>query len=286
MKSLLDKAAIIKLKQEGMSNRAVGRTLKIDKKTVNKYWNEYLSNVKKLEETKDKTEISEIQESITSAPKYNLNSRVRRKVTPEFLNALNRILEDEERKFKVLGNTKQALTKLQIHELLKKQGFSVSYSTVAFEIKKIKEFGKECFIRQDYEFGDRLEYDFGEVKLVINGMVRRYYLAVLSSPAGDFRWCYLYDNCKKDVFLDSHVRFFQMNGGVWKEVVYDNMRNVVSKFNKMREDFWNTVTNRKSNKYWITWKIIRRAVIYDEIRGPLLLAEYNIKCKRCNFNRK
>ena len=230
MKSLLDKAAIIKLKQEGMSNRAVGRTLKIDKKTVNKYWNEYLSNVKKLEETKDKTEISEIQESITSAPKYNLNSRVRRKVTPEFLNALNRILEDEERKFKVLGNTKQALTKLQIHELLKKQGFSVSYSTVAFEIKKIKESGKECFIRQDYEFGDRLEYDFGEVKLVINGMVRRYYLAVLSSPAGDFRWCYLYDNCKKDVFLDSHVRFFQMNGGVWKEVVYDNMRNVVSKF--------------------------------------------------------
>ena len=230
MKSLLDKAAIIKLKQEGMSNRAVGRMLKIDKKTVNKYWKEYLSNVKKLEGIKNKTEISEIQESITSAPKYNSNSRVRRKVTPEFLNALNRILEDEERKFKVLGNIKQALTKLQIHELLKKQGFSASYSTVAFEIKKIKESWKECFIRQDYEFGDRLEYDFGKVKLVINGMVRRYYLAVLSSPAGDFRWCYLYDNCKKDVFLDSHVRSFQMNGGVWKEVVYDNMRNVVSKF--------------------------------------------------------
>ena len=35
---------------------------------------------------------------------------------------------------------------------------------------------------------------------------------------------------KKDVFLDSHVRFFEMIGGVWKEVVYDNMRNVVSKF--------------------------------------------------------
>lgn len=32
------------------------------------------------------------------------------------------------------------------------------------------------------------------------------------------------------MFLDSHVRFFKMIGGVWKEVVYDNMRNVVSKF--------------------------------------------------------
>ena len=97
-------------------------------------------------------------------------------------------------------------------------------------MKRIKNSGKECFIRQDYDFGDRLEYDFGEVKLVINGITKKYYIAVLSSPAGNFRWCYLYDNCKKDVFLDSHVKFFKMIGGVWKEVVYDNMRNVVSKF--------------------------------------------------------
>jgi len=30
--------------------------------------------------------------------------------------------------------------------------------------------------------------------------------------------------------MDSHVRFFSMMGGVYKEVVYDNMKNVVSKF--------------------------------------------------------
>ena len=54
--------------------------------------------------------------------------------------------------------------------------------------------------------------------------------------------------------------------------------------NKKREDFWNTVTNSKSNKYWITWKIIKRAVTYDEVRGPLLLAEYNIKCKNGCIN--
>lgn len=94
----------------------------------------------------------------------------------------------------------------------------------------MKQLGNECFIKQDYDFGDRLEYDFGEVKLVINGITKKYYIAVLSSPAGNFRWCYLYDNCKKDVFLDSHVKFFKMIGGVWKEIVYDNMRNVVSKF--------------------------------------------------------
>ncbi len=225
MKNLLDKAAIIKLKLEGLSNRAVGRALGIDKKTVNKYWNQYKENILKLDETNDAKEFKQIQENITSAPKYNSENRVRRKVTPEFLNALEKILEDEEKKIKVLGTNKQALTKQQIYELLKKQGFPLSYSTVVLEMKRIKSSGNECFIRQDYDFGDRLEYDFGEVKLVI-----RYYLAVLSSPAGNFRWCYLYDNCKKSVFLDSHVRFFEMIGGVWREVVYDNMRNVVSKF--------------------------------------------------------
>ena len=207
MKNLLDKAAIIKLKQEGLSNRGIARTLGIDKKTVNKYWNEYKENIQKLNETTNIVEISEIQENITSAPKYNSENRNRRKVTPEFLNALEKILEDEEKKVKILGTNKQALTKQQIFELLKKQGFTLSYSTVVLEMRRITSSGNECFIRQDYDFGDRLEYDFGEVKLVINGITKKYYIAVLSSPAGNFRWCYLYDNCKKDVFLDLMLNF-------------------------------------------------------------------------------
>ena len=230
MKNLMDKIAIIKLKEKGYSNRKIAKTLGINRNTVNKYCSEYKNNLQKLEEANNETEISKIQENITSAPKYNTENRVRRKVTPEFLKALENILKDEELKTKTLGTNKQALTRKQIHELLKRQGFDLSYSTVVLEMKRIKQKGNECFIRQDYELGDRLEYDFGEVKLVIDGVVKRYYIAVLSSPASNFRWCYLYDNCKKEVFMDSHVKYFKMIGGVWKEVVYDNMRNVVSKF--------------------------------------------------------
>ena len=230
MKNLMDKSSIIKLKEQGYSNRKVEKLLKINRKTVGKYWNEYLDNLNKLNVENDELKITQIQEAITSAPKYNTQSRMRRKLTDDFFAQLQNILESEEEKKKILGTNKQCLTKIQIYEILKKSGFNVGYSTVVAEINKIKHSGNECFIRQDYEFGDRLEYDFGEVKLVINGIVKRYYIAVLSSPAGNFRWCYLYDNCKKDVFMDSHVRFFEMIGGVWKEVVYDNMRNVVSKF--------------------------------------------------------
>ena len=230
MKNLLDISAILRLKEKGLSNRMIAKTLGINRKTVNKYWNQYKENFERLENANIATEILKIQEEILSKPKYNSASRVRRKITPECIKALENILSDEDKKAKVLGTNKQALTKQQIYELLKKQGFDISYSSVVLEIKQIKQMGNECFIKQDYEYGDRLEYDFGEVKLVIDGTVRKYYIAVLSSPAGNFRWCYLYDNCKKEVFMDSHVRFFKMIGGVWKEVVYDNMRNVVSKF--------------------------------------------------------
>ena len=230
MINLMDKSAIIKLKEQGYSNRKIEKMLKIDRKTVARYWNEYKENMQKLKNAKDDLEIKEIQENIVSEPKYNSASRVRRKITPEFVKALKEILDSEKEKEKILGTNKQALTKIQIHELLKKQGFDASYSTVAQYINRIKQLGRECFIRQDYNFGDRLEYDFGEVKLVIGGILKRYYIAVLSSPAGNFRWCYLYDNCRKEVFMDSHVRFFKMIGGVYKEIVYDNMRNVVTKF--------------------------------------------------------
>ena len=97
MKNLLDVSAIIKLKEQGLSNRGAAKTLGIDKKTVNKYWNEYKENLHKLEKTDNEKEILKIQENIVSKPKYNSENRSRRKVTPEFLNALEKILEDEEK---------------------------------------------------------------------------------------------------------------------------------------------------------------------------------------------
>ena len=125
MKDLMDKSSIIKLKEQGYSNKKVEKMLKINIKTIAKYWNEYQTNIEKLNNTKDDLEIKEIQEKIVAEPKYNSKNRVKRKITPEFITALKNILNDELEKEKILGTNKQALTKLQIYELLKKQGFFV-----------------------------------------------------------------------------------------------------------------------------------------------------------------
>jgi len=224
----MDKHSIIRLKKQGYSNRKVAGLLSINRKTVATYWNEYLAENEKLFDADNDTK--QVQENIVSEPKYDSSNRKSRKYTDAIDQALDLILESELEKLKLLGINKQKLSVVQIHEELIMQGFDIGKTTITLKVREKRQRSKECFIKQQYDFGDRLEYDFGEVKLFINDQSIKYHIAVLSSPAANFRWAYLYKNQKKDVFMDSHVRFLEMIGGSYKEVVYDNMRNVVTRF--------------------------------------------------------
>jgi transposase len=144
---------------------------------------------------------------------------------------LKAILKSETKKDRLMGaGHKQKLTNKQIHKKLVEEGIDISVVTINIALAEIRKRQREVFIRQEYDLGDRLEYDFGEVFLDCGEGIKTYHMAVLSSPGGEFRWTYLYTNQKKAVFMDSHVRFFEMMGGSYHEIVYDNMRNVVTKF--------------------------------------------------------
>lgn len=223
----MDKFTIIKLMNQGHSDRKIARDAGIDRKTVAKYRKQHQSLLERLQLGDD---LRTIQEELTASPTYDTSRRYPVKYTKEIDEELDRILKSESGKNEVLGNHKQKLTNEAICEMIKAQGYDIGRSTICRHIKEKRENAKEAFIRQEYELGDRLEYDFGEVKLEIDGMVGTYYMAVFGSPAGKHRWAYLYDNQKKEVFMDSHVRYFDWVGGIFKEVVYDNMKNVVTKF--------------------------------------------------------
>jgi len=229
MVEFMGKKDIIMLKERGLSNREVARQTGHDRKTVSKYWNEYRQRLQALNEPG--ADVKEIQESLLAEPQYNATTRGRRKYTEELEQRLNAILKEEERKDRLFGaGHKQNLTNKQIHQKLVDEGFDISGVTINIALAEIRKRQKEVFIRQQYEPGERLEYDFGEVQLDCGEGVKTYHMAVLSSPGGSFRWLYLYTNQKKAVFMDSHVKFFEMMGGCHHEIVYDNMRNVVSKF--------------------------------------------------------
>lgn len=224
----MDKHAIIRLKNQGYSNREAAKILKIDRKTIGKYWNEYKDNVKKLDDPN--LDRALLQEKIAKAPSYDSSNRKKVKYTKEVDEYLDEILAMEKKKDKVLKNHKQQLSVVQIHKMIIDKGFDISYPSIAVYVRKKRNLNKECFIKQEYDFADRLEYDFGEVKLLISGKLCKLYIAVLSSPASNFRWAYLYKSQDQEVFFDSQVRFFDMIGGMYREIVYDNMKNVVHKF--------------------------------------------------------
>jgi transposase len=231
MKDFMEKKDILDLKQEGKSNREVARYLGINRKTVAKYWNEYKQQISQL--NKKGADTRTIQDDLYKTPTYQSSDKKRkaRKYTEEIAARLQEILGEERRKNTILGvGHKQKLTNKQIHQKLVDEGFDISCGTINNKLAVMRDKKKEVFIRQEYDFGERLEYDFGEVRLDCGEGVKTYHMAVLSSPGGKFRWCYLYTNQKKAVFMDSHVKFFEMMGGGYHEVVYDNMRNVVTKF--------------------------------------------------------
>lgn len=231
MKTLLEKYEIIDLKRKGWSNTQIQNTFGVSRNTVSKYWREYQAALETLTDNPSELDTRKILEEVIVKPKYNTTNRHPRKYSKEIDDALRKILQDEITKTELLGSShKQALSHKQIYELIVAQGFDIGLSTINTKINEIRNEKKEVFIKQVYDYGDRFEYDFGEVKLIIDGRAEKYSLAVLSAPASNFKWAYLYTNQKMEVFLDSQIRFFEMLGGCFKEGVYDNMRNVVSKF--------------------------------------------------------
>jgi len=225
----MDKGKVIGMKLAGMTNREIHRKEGYDRDKISEVWSEYNAALARM--SAPEADVKAIQEAMYAEPKYDSTKRTKRKYTAEVEAALKEILEQEEIKTRRLGvRHKQKLTNKQIHEQLVNSGHDIGRVSINNAIATLRKKLKEVYIRQHYDFGDRLEYDFGEVLLDCGKGIRKYHMAVFSSPASNFRWAYLYTNQKQSVFQDSHVKFFEMMGGAWKEVVYDNMRNVVHKF--------------------------------------------------------
>ena len=232
MIKLKEKLKIIELHLSSKSNREISRILGIDKKTVNKYVKEFKVANKALASPDELTEeeVRDIAETITATPKYAKRKSPPRKWNAQMDEFLDQILADDDKKCELLHTKKQSLRNNQILQLMHDEGFDIGYTTLCKKIKLKRNKTPEVFIAQQYRFGQRFEYDFGEVHLIIAGQHRRCYIAVMCAPASNYRFARIYLTQKFDVFVDSQVRFFEHVGGCFEEGVYDNMRNVVKKF--------------------------------------------------------
>lgn len=231
MISLKNKQEIIlKSIRENKSQRQIHRETGIARETIRKYVKEYEEELKNSANRNENIEKVDIIESLISKPTYKSSPRTKRVMNDDVINKLKAFLKENEQK-RLTGFSKQQMKKIDMYEALVEDGFNVSYTSVAKAVNSIERKQKEAYIRQEYNPGDVVEFDFGLVKLMTSdGYIREYQLAVFTSAYGNYRWARLFPKQDTACFLESHALFFEHIGGAYKTVVYDNTRVAVKKF--------------------------------------------------------
>ena len=217
---------ILRSHRDGSSKRQISRELAISRKTVSKYIAQY-----DLLLGSGKTHSEALSVCLSESPTYNSNTRSKIRLTQEVQTAIDLLLEQNQKK-RFNGLSKQQLKKIDILAWLHQQGFEIGYTTVCNYIrsKETVPVEKEAFIRQVIPPGSSCEFDWGEVKLIISGRQRKFQMAVFTSGYSNHRYSLLFERQDTLAFMESHVAFFLFTGGIYREMVYDNMRVAVSKF--------------------------------------------------------
>jgi transposase len=215
---------IIRATRQGQSQRSIAKELGISRKTVSKYLKGYESE--KTDNTK---------KGVITPPKYRSTNRTKKVLTQEVKDYIHKCLADNDVK-KSKGNYKQCMAGTDIYDGLIEQGFKISYPTVVRCVRKQKQKSKEVFIRQVYQPGSSSEFDWGYVKLKIEGVTKNLMLSVFTSAYSNHRWAKVYLRQDMPSLLQSHVEYLQVIKGVPKEIVYDNMKTAVAKCTLRQSD--------------------------------------------------
>lgn len=211
--------------RESHSQRKISRDLGLSRKTIKRYVAPYESKLKEL--NRDVTE--ELVDDLTCKPSYNSSNRVKSKLTPEIISKVKDLL-GKNRERRLSGQGKQQYKKIDIYEHLKSQGYTLAYSTICKAVGELEQESRETFIRQRYAPGEICEFDWGEVKIDTGNGVEKYQMAVFTSGYSNYRYSYLFKSQDTSSFQQAHVLFFEKINGVFKILVYDNMKVAVKRF--------------------------------------------------------
>lgn len=221
---MVDKNEIlIRFFRKGESKSEIARSLQTTRKTVRKIVSEYesMKNAPNFEHL--------LEEGLSSKPRYKSSTRPKTKLISEIEFEIDSCLEENKIR-RHQGMHKQVMKKVDIYEYLQSKEFDISYSTVCAYIRKEEAKTKEAFIKQSYSPGVSCEFDWGEVKLFINGQKKVFNLALFTCCYSNYRYAKLFHRQDNLAFNQSHIDFFDHLGGVVEEMIYDNMRVAVKRF--------------------------------------------------------
>ena len=219
---------LLRFFRDGDSRSKISRDMGINRRTVRRYLEEYLAVLEK--EKAEGTHVEGVLSSyVSEPPKYTRTNVPRPALTDEVIRQIDFFLNENERKRRD-GMLKQLMLKKDIHEALLDKGFRIGYTTVCNYISKKKQLAMEAYIRQEYMPGESCEFDWGELYLIIGGEKKKMYMATFTSSYGNYRYAMLFEKQDTLAFMEAHIEFIVFAGGVFQEMVYDNMRVAVRKF--------------------------------------------------------
>ena len=241
MITTMEKNQIIIKYKNGESIRKISKDLKISRNTVRTYLRNVNGIFEKLNKEFDATKIAALQKELCSPPVRKITNKKRQAFNKDVEIRFNEIIKISEERDKILGPNKQRLTAAKIFSILKDENYKVSLSTISNEYRKYKNKHRECFIRQEYDYGYRVEFDFHMIKLQINGEAKKYHQVTIVAPKSNHIFELLYDNEKKNVVIESIIKYINYCGGVFNEFVFDNMKTVVKQFYKNNKEYTNEI---------------------------------------------
>ncbi|QOY35061.1 IS21 family transposase [Anaerobacillus isosaccharinicus] len=218
-----EKQTIIKMYMEGKSKRSIAKTTKKSRNTVVKYIREFEKS--KQEDVRDLP----LPENILKPPTYKKRVGRVKVLTEQIKNRLRQFIKENEWKRNHYMR-KQQMKIIDMHEKLLDDGFSISYTTVRNFVNQETAKAKEVYIRRHCKSSYEVEFDWGEVKLVIDGKLRVYSLAVFTLPYSNYRFARIYKSESQVCVLDVHTKFIEHVEFIPTVFTYDNMRTVVKSF--------------------------------------------------------
>lgn len=268
--------------REGDSERKIARDLQISRKTVKKY---LLEHLKAQEKSKEEGSTESLQEYTSGEPVYNSTGRYRRKLTDAIKTLIQeQVLENDRKKRE--GLRKQIKRKIDILEYIHSKGHHIGYTTVCNYIREQEIKSREAFIRQLHLPGEECEFDWGEVKLIIGGEQKRLNMAAFTASFSNYRYGDLYSRQDTLAFMESHNDFYAHAGGIYHEMVYDNMKVAVAEFVGRNERQPTKALTNLSGWYHFRWRFcnVRRGNEKGHVERTVEVVRRKAFCDRDTFD--
>jgi transposase len=192
---------------DGLGQREIARRLNVSRCTIKKYCaGAIVPDAKKnpLDESKDNAEKTILT--------------LRKKLEQEIL----KIIEENKN-----APLKQGLNAKIIWQMLMKMGYEIGESTIRKYIQEMRIENPAAFIPLEFEPGEAMEFDWGDVHAIIDSMKTRVSVFCSALPYSYGIHCSVFPDKTSVSFFTGHINAFGFFEGVPRRCIYDNLKSAV-----------------------------------------------------------